>query len=770
MLATALFSWAARAQEDSTSEAPPEVSETPTAADPGLTTDPNPAPDASAATPAPPAAPESPVPQAQVAPLSLDKKLVGPTASDNPVESVDDLANLSLESLLDIPISVASKSELKASQAPSIVTVIPRSTILTMGYRSVADALRSVPGLFVSDDLVTQNVAVRGVHGGPESWSRVIKVMINGHPVTYHSTGGTLLGHELIPIEAVERIEVIRGTGSALYGANAFLGVINLVTRRPKEAGSHLEVDLELGLVGGQLANSEHVHGSVAIGETGASYLMFSLRRDYTDRSGLTIPESSPIKTMAGVESENDVSEPKSAIVVGNFDLDELGTIGAQYSQQVLDAYGEFSSISTLSHENQIGLKNEVIGIDHRISFLDEALAFHTYGTYSTGSELQGTLLDANDPAFKFRRERPYTNTLVGSEASFRVHGHELMAGFQYQELWDRGDRTYFVASDPESDDFGDQTVRTEGKPLTVEDYAPYAQLTLAPWRDLRFVGTVRYDKNDVWEDALNYRLALTGSIAGGFSGKLVSGTSYMPPAPVQLQLTPLGADGGVLGNADLSAQRATTHEIEVSYKHQNLLEVALNLFYTDIQDRVEFVYSGSLLTARNVASTRSLGGEIQGRVNFHPVFSSLSVSYQHTTPTDPPDLIPSWWRVLYGDGSSDSDDASLYYPSITAFLEAGVRVPEYFFEAALTTAYVGSRKSSAQNLVLNREAYRLPAYVRLDLTIRAVELELLPESATTLSLHMENILDTQYATPGYRGVDIPNLGRALYMRLSQTF
>lgn len=84
--------------------------------------------------------------------------------------------DLSLEALFNIDISVASKSLMKQSEAPSIVTVITRSMIEALGCRSVAEALRDVPGFYVIDDGVTSNIAVRGINAGPNSWSRIVKV------------------------------------------------------------------------------------------------------------------------------------------------------------------------------------------------------------------------------------------------------------------------------------------------------------------------------------------------------------------------------------------------------------------------------------------------------------------------------------------------------------------------------------------------------------------------------------------------------------------
>jgi len=358
--------------------------------------------------------------------------------------SAVELDNLSLEQLLDIPVTVASKTEMKASQAPSIITVIPRSRIVSMGYRSVAEALREVPGFFVSDDLITSNVAVRGIHAGPDSWSRVIKVMVNGHPATFGETGGTLLGPEFLPIDSVASIEVVRGTGSALYGANAFLGVVNIVTRKPDKPGARLQLTAEGGLVNGRLAGAEQVYGSVAFGE-GESFVTFSFRAEQVDRSGLLVPETSSNESVLGRRTENDRSRPRSGFVQGRLDLGRLGVVDAQYHLQTLDAFAEFSSLSVLSHGNRYAMKNEIIGLDHRKGWLNATLKPHTSGALASGSHLPGEQLDVGAPTYTYRRERSCETLLAGTETSYSRWGHTALVGFEYQDLRDSGDTLYMV-------------------------------------------------------------------------------------------------------------------------------------------------------------------------------------------------------------------------------------------------------------------------------------------------------------------------------------
>src|SRR5439155_16301910 len=103
----------------------------------------------------------------------------------------------------------ATKSELREDEAPAITTVITRDELRRWGYQSVAEVLTHVAGVYVIDDQILPNVGIRGVSGGLRSESGLIKVMIDGRSVAFRSTSGNWLGAELVPLAAVQQIEII---------------------------------------------------------------------------------------------------------------------------------------------------------------------------------------------------------------------------------------------------------------------------------------------------------------------------------------------------------------------------------------------------------------------------------------------------------------------------------------------------------------------------------------------------------------------------------
>jgi len=129
----------------------------------------------------------------------------------------------------------ASRHEQPIAQAPAAVTVITRTEIRQFGYRSLSQALASVPGFFITDDRGYTYVGVRGL-GIPTDYNIRLLFLLNGLPLNdkYY---GTFIP-ELTPdmFDAIERIEVVKGPGSSLYGSDALFAVINIITRTGKEA------------------------------------------------------------------------------------------------------------------------------------------------------------------------------------------------------------------------------------------------------------------------------------------------------------------------------------------------------------------------------------------------------------------------------------------------------------------------------------------------------------------------------------------------------
>ena len=142
-----------------------------------------------------------------------------------------DLTSLSLEQLLQVSVVGASKYEQKLNQVAAAVSVITRQEIRAFGWRTLSEALSSLPGVYGSYDRQYSYLGTRGF-GLPKDYNTRILVTINGNRVNDPVYDQGMTGRELpIDLALVERIEFIPGPGGAVYGQNAMFGVVNLVTR-----------------------------------------------------------------------------------------------------------------------------------------------------------------------------------------------------------------------------------------------------------------------------------------------------------------------------------------------------------------------------------------------------------------------------------------------------------------------------------------------------------------------------------------------------------
>lgn len=168
------------------------------------------------------------------------------------------LNDKSLEELMSLDVASvtgAARHEQRVTEAPSSVTVVTAADIRTFGWRTLADVLRSVRGFYVTNDRNYSYVGVRAF-GRPTDYNNRILVIVDGHRLNDNVYDAVGLGTEgPVDLDLVDRIEVIRGPGSALYGTSAFFAVLNIVTRRGGAVGG-VEVGAEAGTLetfGGRL-------------------------------------------------------------------------------------------------------------------------------------------------------------------------------------------------------------------------------------------------------------------------------------------------------------------------------------------------------------------------------------------------------------------------------------------------------------------------------------------------------------------------------------
>ena len=151
----------------------------------------------------------------------------------------DDLISLDLEDLMEIEITSVSKKAQSIGDAASAIYVLTGQEIKSAGVTTIPDALRLVPGISVGR--INADKWAIGVRGGQQLFSNELLVLIDGRSVYWSLYSGVLWVLQDMVLDDIDRIEVIRGPGASVWGANAVNGVINIITKKPSETlGSHV--------------------------------------------------------------------------------------------------------------------------------------------------------------------------------------------------------------------------------------------------------------------------------------------------------------------------------------------------------------------------------------------------------------------------------------------------------------------------------------------------------------------------------------------------
>lgn len=162
-------------------------------------------------------------------------------------EAGSDLTQIPFEELVQQEVVSASKLSRQISDSPSTVTIITADDIRAYGYRTVADAINSIPGLFTTWDRGYAYLGGRGLGRAPGDYTGRIMLLVDGYATQDSIYSQAFIDNSgLLDMELIERIEYVPGTGSAVYGGSALLGIINIVTRK----GSHFNTAQIAGEIG----------------------------------------------------------------------------------------------------------------------------------------------------------------------------------------------------------------------------------------------------------------------------------------------------------------------------------------------------------------------------------------------------------------------------------------------------------------------------------------------------------------------------------------
>ncbi|HKY39315.1 MAG TPA: TonB-dependent receptor [Polyangiaceae bacterium] len=692
---------------------------------------------------------------------STEPTVAEPTAAVAPVakasaaeDDTDD--DFDLMRLLNVEVSTATKTSESIEDAPAVITVVTRADIRRWGYRDVADVLQHTVGFYAIDDHILPNVGVRGMTGGLGAESGVIKVMIDGRTVAYRTTSGNWLGIELIPLEAIEQIEIIRGPASALYGADAFLGVVNIITVKSADVRP-LSIGLAPLFTPGSPGGRFDALGGTTFGPFD---FMLGASGEDVDRSSLSFPEQSPAGRFPSWVGQRRTAldlQRRSLVVQGRlgYEVPRKGRLSLSAFVSGIERGGDFAHWSQLTNDTvngqrvgtTIGLVQSRLDLDglyHAAKWLDFALA----GSFALGGLLPSDRIEVGSDLFYVERDQSYRTVDGSFEARFIPSARfnfiaGLEASFDHEELLapQRIERATGREVDVGS---------AGGKQADLSNIGAYLSSNFKlfdPW--LKLTGGVRLDQHSQYGQQLSGRAGIVSRFTRELTLKLLYGNAFKAPSPYLLYATPL-QPGDVIGNPALLPQHVHTAEAQVSLHASRFLGITSGVSHSWLLEKAEFTPQGINQAARNVASQRSLAWESRVDLRYYEDYNFYG-SFE---------LVQSQ-RDLGQEGYAASlvGTGNVAYPRWIARGGAMLSIPspvQFPLQAGAEVIVVGSRRATDASIVERGASYDLPRYVLLDATLATRELYLIRGHESRLALRGKNVLGVAGPDPGFSGFEYP--------------
>jgi iron complex outermembrane receptor protein len=544
-------------------------------------------------------------------------------------------------------VSIATGSSKPIRLAPSVATVITASDIEASGATFLDEALEMVPGLHVSisSNRLNSIFSIRGIH---TSQNPQVLLLLDGVPMTELFTGGRAPTFHL-PVAGISRVEVIRGPGSAVYGADAFAGVINVIPKSAHEIGG-----TRVGLRKGSFDTRDAwlQYGGTAGGWDVAFNMEYNRSDGDRDRrvdSDMQTTLDTGFGTNASLapgslDTDYEILNTRLDVARGNWKLGMWAWIqdGAGIGPggaQALDPYGK-QDVNQYLVDAQYGnaefLEDWDLGVRLTYQYLDEDTDFKLF---PPGTRLPigddgnvnfinpAGIVDFPDGLIgkPGGKETKYSVESIARYSGLARHNVRLAAGYKYEQ-----------GRSNESKNFGpgviDGTVSPIDGTLTNVTNTPYVfiedqdrkiwfaslQDEWAFASDWELTAGVRYDHYSDFGSTVNPRLALVWATLRNLTTKFMYGRAFRAPS--------FGEEFSInnpviLGNSNLDPETIDTFELAFDYRPTFNLQTGLNLFYYEIDDAIEFVpdpLPATTNTAQNSRDQEGHGFELEA--NWQPV------------------------------------------------------------------------------------------------------------------------------------------------------
>ena len=513
-------------------------------------------------------------------------------------------------------VAIATGTKTQIYKAPAVASVFTAEQIKNMGATDIDDVLEAVPGLHISRSANGYNplYTFRGVHS---VYNQQILMLINNIPITNSFAGNRNQTWGGMPVEAIARIEVIRGPGSAIYGADAFAGVINIITKNADDIKKN-ELSVRAGsdntqnawfTLGGNIGEAKYATIVEYHNTDGSDKVIEQDSQTLNDSLHGTKVSNAPGAINIPVESFDVRSEINWADFTLRAGLQKRRKGIAAGLGEALDPTSSQQSIRWNVDVNYYKQVNNNVQLDVQAAYFDTSQeVVRDYIIFPAG--YAGVFTDGligNPEVF----ERHKRINITSQYSGFNKHQIRLGVGYHDADLYKTKEtKNFAIGPDGNAIAPGSPVVDVSDTPyifLQERDRTNYYAFMQDVWsvaNDWELTLGIRHDKYSDFGHTTNPRIALVWANTLNFSTKLLYGKAFRAPSFVETSAinNPLA-----LGNPTIQPEEIATTELAFDYHPGGGFGAIANFYRYEWDDIIQFVPD----TGKTTSSAQNFGKQV---------------------------------------------------------------------------------------------------------------------------------------------------------------
>jgi len=452
-----------------------------------------------------------------------------------------------------------------------------------------------------------------------------------------------------------------------------------------------------------------------------------------------------------------------------NFKL-PFGKLTTTVLHQELDNAGRFYDKTPILNDTHININNQFVKESFNGSYLNEKITVDVSAAFAWGNYTNKTLIDYY----------PDENNGFAIKPSLGYNGIDLQAQISYTPSTKFD---FMVGVDQTNDNhkllsyvkINNATQISLDRVYTVgedkfSNFGTYAQGILKFSEKGTFTGGVRFDKHNIYGNKFNYRLGLVYSFSESLYFKLLYGTSFRAPVPIQLFSPdpPYDYTDGSIGNRELIPETAQTIESSINFLPLKNISFQLTGFYNLLNSVIVIEQKGGVSRPVNQNNITSFGSEFEANFKLKNFVFEFNLSWQKST----------FFNI-----DKEKEDVKLFPDIMTneninySLKYVNINIQSYF-----VNSYVASQNNINNNIVFGKiTPYKINKYLLFDITaisknfyifgnkekLNLIAQRMIKQNEIVFSVTVKNLLNVKYSYPGFYNYDIPGFRRSLWFNIS---